>query len=375
MACDMLELAVPAVRDLNPYLPGKPVEELAREQGLDPETVVKLASNENPLGPSTHAVMAIAESMSELSRYPDANGFTLKRELAAYLAISEDQLTLGNGSNDLLVLLAEAFLTPDASAIYSEFGFVVYPLAVKATGAESIQVPSADWGHDLPAMAAAIKDNTRLIFLANPNNPTGTRFSKQAFTDFMAQVPEQVLVVLDEAYIEYNSGDNLLDGVKLLSDYPNLVVSRTFSKAFGLAGARIGYTISSASVADILNRLRQPFNTNIPAQMAAVATLQDEDYLQDAVELNRAGMDQLEHGFQTLGLDWIPSAGNFITVDFQQNAMPIYQAMLAEGVIVRPLTNYGMPNHLRISIGLPDENERCLAVLEKVLAKPLEKTS
>ena len=371
MSCDFLELAVPGVKSLSPYQSGKPIDELAREQGLSPDDIVKLASNENPLGPSTRAVMAIAESMSGLSRYPDGNGFSLKQTLAEYLRIDSSQLTLGNGSNDLLVLLAEAFLNPEASAIYSEFTFVVYPLAVKATGAEGVQVPALDWGHDLPAMAAAIKDNTRLVFLANPNNPTGTSFSKESFVDFMAQVPETVLVVLDEAYFEYNSGDNLLDGVVLLQTYPNLIVSRTFSKAYGLAGARIGYTVSSPEVADILNRLRQPFNTNLPAQAAAVATLRDEEYLQDSIEVNSAGMDQLEQGLQSLKLSWIPSSGNFITVDFGQDAMPIYQALLKKGVIVRPVANYGMPHHLRISIGLPEENQRCLEALGQVLEKSL----
>ncbi|OED40327.1 histidinol-phosphate transaminase [Endozoicomonas sp. (ex Bugula neritina AB1)] len=375
MACDFLELAVPGVKRLSPYLPGKPIEELAREQGLDPENIVKLASNENPLGPSTSAVMAIAETMSELSRYPDGNGFALKQALSERLGVHQTQLTLGNGSNDLLVLIAEVFLNPQASAVYSEFAFVVYPLAVKATSAEAIQVPSFNWGHDLPAMAAAIKDNTRLVFLANPNNPTGTCFSKQAFIDFMAKVPEQVLVVLDEAYIEYNSGDNLLDGVALLKDYPNLIVSRTFSKAYGLAGARIGYTVSSPEIAEVVNRIRQPFNTSVPAQAAAVATLQDKEYLQNSVEVNSVGMDQLEQGLQELGLDWIPSSGNFITVDFKRSALPVYEGLLAEGVIVRPVANYGMPNHLRISIGLPEENQRCLDALEQVLEKQLERES
>ena len=369
MSCDFLELAVPGVRRMQAYQPGKPIEELAREQGLDPKQIVKLASNENPLGPSTQAVMAIAETMSDLSRYPDANGFALKEALARHLGVKQDQLALGNGSNDLLVLLAEAYLNPEASAVYSEYAFFVYSLAVRATSAEGIAVPAVNWGHDLKAMAEAIKDNTRLVFVANPNNPTGTSFSKAEFIEFMAQVPEQVLVVLDEAYIEYNQGDQLLDGIALLDQYPNLIVCRTFSKAYGLAGARIGYSVSSPAVADVLNRLRPAFNTSLPAQAAAVATLQDEGYLQDSIEINSAGMDQLEQGLQSLGLNWIPSTGNFIAVDFKQDAQPIYQALLAKGVIVRPVANYGMPHHLRISIGLPEENQRCLEALGQVLEK------
>lgn len=367
MACDFLELAVAGVRELKPYPPGKPIEELAREQGLAEEDIIKLASNENPLGPSPKAVEAIAETMADLARYPDGNGFALKEALAEKLNVSREQVTLGNGSNDVLVLLAEAYLSPETSAVYSEYAFVVYPIAVKAVGAKASVVPAKDWGHDLPAMAEAIDDSTRVVFLANPNNPTGTCFGEQAFRAFMKRVPEQVLVVLDEAYFEYGAGKKGLNGVALLSEYPNLVVTRTFSKAYGLAGARIGYAVSHPQVADVLNRIRQPFNTNLPAQQAAVASLQDKAYLKQSIEINRVGMAQLEQGLQKLGLSWIPSAGNFITVDFSQNAMPVYQSLLKLGVIVRPVGNYGMPNHLRISVGLPDENERCLKVLAMVL--------
>ena len=372
MSCNFLELAVPGVRALSPYPPGKPIEELAREQGLAEENIVKLASNENPLGPSPKAVKAIAQSMADLSRYPDGNGFVLKEALAKKLEVSQDQLTLGNGSNDVLVLLAEAFLGADRSAVFSEYAFVVYPIAVKVVGAEAIVVPAKNWGHDLDAMASAIKGNTRIVFLANPNNPTGTCFSKDEFAVFMGQVPEDVLVVLDEAYFEYRDGSHLfngvaLDGVVMLQDYPNLVITRTFSKAYGLAGARIGYSVSHPDIANALNRIRQPFNTNLPAQYAAVATLNDADYLQQSIEVNQVGMVQLEQGLEGLGLSWIPSAGNFITVDFARDAMPVYQKLLREGVIVRPVANYGMPHHLRISIGLPDENQRCLDALTTVL--------
>ena len=367
MGCDFLELAVAGVRELKPYPPGKPIEELAREQGLEEGDIVKLASNENPLGPSPEAVKAIAETMMDLARYPDGNGFSLKEALATKLNVSREQITLGNGSNDVLVLLAEAYLTPQTSAVYSEYAFVVYPIAVKAIGAKAYVVPAKDWGHDLPAMAKVIDDSTRMVFLANPNNPTGTRFNERAFREFMALVPEQVLVVLDEAYFEYRAGKKGLNGVALLSEYPNLVVTRTFSKAYGLAGARVGYAVSHPQVADALNRIRQPFNTNLPAQQAAIASLQDKDYLRQSIEINRVGMVQLEQGLQGLGLPWIPSSGNFITVDFGRDAMPVYQSLLKLGVIVRPVANYGMPNHLRISVGLPDENERCLKALAMVL--------
>ena len=367
MSCDFLELAVAGVRELKPYPPGKPIEELAREQGLAEEDIVKLASNENPLGPSPKAVEAIAETMIDLARYPDGNGFALKEALSAKLKVSADQITLGNGSNDVLVLLAEAYLTPEASAVYSEYAFVVYPIAVKAAGAKAHVVPAKDWGHDLPAMARAIDDSTRMVFLANPNNPTGTRFQEKEFREFMARVPGQVLVVLDEAYFEYQAGKKKLNGIALLSEYPNLVITRTFSKAYGLAGARVGYAVSHPQIADVLNRIRQPFNTNLPAQHAAVASLKDADFLQQSIEINRIGMAQLEQGLKAMNLTWIPSAGNFITVDFGRDAMPVYQALLKLGVIVRPVANYGMPHHLRISVGMPDENTRCLEALAAVI--------
>ena len=367
MPCDFLQLAVPGIRELSPYPPGKPIEELAREQGLAPEAIVKLASNENPLGPSQQAVKAATEAMSNLARYPDGNGFALKKALAEHLKVGINQLTLGNGSNELLVILAEAFLDKYASAVYSEYGFVVYSLAVKATGAEAIEVPAKDWGHNLPAIAEAIKDSTRVVFLANPNNPTGTQFDSAAFTAFMGKVPDSVMVVLDEAYIEYNEDKHRLNGVEWLKAYPNLVVCRTFSKAYGLAGARVGYAVSSPELAGVINRLRQAFNTNLLAQAAAVATLGDKDYLKKSIKCNTAGMKQMEIGLKQQNLEWIPSAGNFITVNVKQTASLIYEALLAKGVIVRPVANYGMPEHLRISIGLPEENQRCLDALAEVL--------
>ena len=368
MSCDFLELAVPGVRGMSPYQPGKPIEELAREQGLRVEDIVKLASNENPLGPPPSAVQAMTDSLAELARYPDGSSYLLKCALAEKLNVTPAQLTLGNGSNDVLVLLAESFLDTDSSAVYSQYAFVVYPLAVKAVGAEGIVVPALNYGHDLEAMADAIKESTRIVFLANPNNPTGTSFSEQALLGFLDRVPEDVIVVLDEAYYEYGVGGDLPDGIELLDRYPNLVVTRTFSKAYGLAGARVGYSISNPEVADVLNRLRQPFNLNLPAQFGAVAALQDDAYMQKSIEINQQGMEFLEQGFSDLGLSWIPSAGNFITVDLKRNAMPVYEGLLSKGVIVRPVANYGMPEHLRISIGLPEENRRCLEALGQVLA-------
>ncbi|WP_443190902.1 histidinol-phosphate transaminase [Pseudomonas indica] len=367
MSCDFLTLAQPGVQKLSPYVPGKPVDELARELDLDPTKIVKLASNENPLGPSPKALEAIRAELAELTRYPDGNGFELKRKLAERCGVAPTQVTLGNGSNDILELVARAYLAPGLNAVFSEHAFAVYPIATQAVGAQGKVVPAKDWGHDLDAMLAAIDDDTRVVFVANPNNPTGTWFGAQALADFLARVPEHVLVVLDEAYIEYAEGDELPDGLEYLSRHANLLVSRTFSKAYGLAALRVGYGISSAEIADVLNRVRQPFNVNSLALAAACAALDDATYLAESRRLNDAGMTQLEEGFRKLGLDWIPSKGNFIAVNMGRDAAPLYQALLREGVIVRPVGGYGMPTYLRVSIGLPEENQRFLDALSKVL--------
>lgn len=369
MSGDFLALAQPGVQQLSPYVPGKPVDELARELDIDPATIVKLASNENPLGASPKALAAIQGELAELTRYPDGNGFALKSLLSSQCGVQLDQVTLGNGSNDILELVARAYLAPGLNAVFSEHAFAVYPIVTQAVGADAHVVPAKDWGHDLQAMLKAIDNNTRVVFIANPNNPTGTWFDANALNEFLQDVPERVLVVLDEAYIEYAEGGELPDGLEFLSAYPNLLVSRTFSKAYGLAALRVGYALSSAVVADILNRVRQPFNVNSFALAAACAALQDADYLAESRRLNDAGMHQLQEGFRELGLGWIPSRGNFIALHLGQLAAPVYQGLLREGVIVRPVANYGMPNHLRITIGLPAENARLLEALAKVLVR------
>jgi histidinol-phosphate aminotransferase len=367
MSCDFLALAQPGVQKLSPYVPGKPVDELARELGIDPARIIKLASNENPLGPGDKALAAIRAELAELARYPDGNGFDLKTRLAERCDVTPAQVTLGNGSNDILELVARAYLAPGLNAVFSQHAFAVYPIATQAVGASAKVVPARDYGHDLPAMLAAIDDDTRVIFIANPNNPTGTWFGREALADFLARVPERVLVVLDEAYIEYAMGGDLPDGLEFLATHPNLLVSRTFSKAYGLAALRVGYGLSSPTVADVLNRVRQPFNVNSLALAAACAALEDDAYLARSRELNAAGMAQLQDGLRALGLKWIPSRANFLAVDMGQGAGPLYQALLREGVIVRPIGGYGMPNFLRVSIGLPDENARFLEALAKVL--------
>ena len=367
MSSDFLALAVPGVQKLSPYVPGKPVETLARELGLDPAGIVKLASNENPLGPSPRALEAIRAALGEITRYPDGSGFALKAKLAERFGLRSEQITLGNGSNDILDLVARAWLAPGRNAVFSQYAFAVYPISTQAVGAEGRVVPARDYGHDLEAMLAAIDDNTRVVFIANPNNPTGTWFGPAALEAFLDRVPADVRVVLDEAYIEFTEPGELPNGLDYVARYPNLLVSRTLCKAYGLAGLRVGYAVSSVQIADVLNRVRQPFNVNSLALVAACAALDDSEYLEAGRRLNRAGMAQLEAGLAALGLRWIPSRGNFLAVDFARDAAPINQALLERGVIVRPVAGYGLPNFLRISIGTEAENARLLEALAQVL--------
>lgn len=363
-SCDFVALASAGVRGLHPYQPGKPSDELERELGIS--NIVKLASNENPLGPSPMALEAIQKSLSDLTRYPDGNGFSLKRALSEKHGIATNQITLGNGSNDVLELITRAFAEPGREVIFSQYAFAVYPLATQSVNATSVVTPAKNWGHDLEAMLAAITEHTSIIFVANPNNPTGTALTREALCDFLNRVPERVIVVLDEAYIEYNQTGSFPDGLSLLSEFSNLVVTRTFSKAWGLAGLRVGYSVSNAEIADVLNRVRQPFNVNSLALAAATAALGDNEYLNKSIDLNRQGMQQLISSFDRLGYDYIPSFGNFVCYDTKASGVDVYQKMLQQGVIVRPVSNYGMERHLRISVGLPEENARFIEVLESL---------
>lgn len=363
---DFVSLAVPGVRGLSPYQPGKPIEELERELGIS--DIVKLASNENPLGTPASALAAIQQALPKLALYPDGSAYALKQKLAAKLSVSASQLTIGNGSNEILDLVARVFLSPDCNAVVSRHAFIVYPIAVRALGAALRIAEARDYGHDLDAMAALVDANTRIVFIANPNNPTGNWLSIAAIENFLQAIPADVIVVLDEAYHEYVDKPGYASGLTLLDRYPNLVVTRTFSKAYGLAGLRVGYSVSHTDVAGLLNRLREPFNVNSLALAAAEAVLDDDDYLQRSLAVNRAGMQQLEAGLRSMSLSFIESAGNFIAVDFARDAAPLYQAFLQEGVIVRPVGVYEMPTWLRISVGLPEENERFLVACRKVLA-------
>jgi histidinol-phosphate aminotransferase len=357
------------VRDIAPYVPGKPVEELAREFHLDPAGIVKLASNENPRGPSPKALAAIATAAADITRYPDGNGFALRSALASRLDVAPECLVLGNGSNDVLELVTQAFLTPGAEAIYAQHAFAVYPLASHARGAKGVVVPAKDHGHDLPAMLAAVTPRTRVVFVANPNNPTGTWIGATAMEAFVANVPREVVVVLDEAYDEYLAPSDRSRSIAWIGRYPNLIVSRTFSKAYGLAALRVGYGVMDASVADLLNRVRQPFNVNSLAQAAAIAALGDATYVEESARWNREGMRQIEAGLAKLGVAFVPSHGNFLLVNVGDGAR-VYAALLRDGVIVRPVANYGLPAFLRVTVGLPAENERFLAALGRALGSP-----
>ncbi len=371
-SCDFIELAAPGVRHLQPYQPGKPEAELRRELGLS--NIVKLASNENPLGPGPKVVAALRDQLAELTRYPDGNGFELKAALAAHHDVAPETITLGNGSNDILELIARAFLTPDLEAVFSAHAFAVYPLVVQAVGARARVAPALGdnsrmpYGHDLAAFRERIGPATRVGFIANPNNPTGTWLAADELDRFLAEVPAQTLVVVDEAYFEYADQPDYASALPWLARHPNLIVTRTFSKAYGLAGLRIGYAVSHPQVADLLNRVRQPFNVNTLAQHAALAALTDSDYLAESQRVNRAGMTRIRTACEALGLRTLPSAANFLCIDLNRPAQPVFQALLRRGVIVRPVASYELPNHLRVSIGTEAENRRFIDALREVLA-------
>jgi len=364
----LTERAPEHVRAIAPYVGGKPIDEVARELKLDPATIIKLASNENPRGPSPKALAAIAAAASDLTRYPDGNGFALKAALSNRLGVRPEQLVLGNGSNDVLELATQAFLREGDSAVYSQYAFVVYPLATQARGAHGIEVTAKDHAHDLDAMRAAIMPGTKIVFVANPNNPTGTWLTGAAVESFIASVPKDVIVVLDEAYNEFLEPSEQSASIKWLPQFPNLIVSRTFSKAYGLAALRIGYGVMDAALADLLNRVRQPFNVNSLAQAAAIAALDDVDYVTESRRLNREGLRQLEAGLEALSIRYVRSHGNFILIDVG-DAAAVNLALLRQGIIVRPVANYGLPSFLRVTVGLPAENARFLAALESAISK------
>ena len=359
------------VRAIAPYQAGKPIAEVAREFGLDEASIVKLASNENPFGVPESSQRAMAAAAAELGRYPDANGFELKAALAARYQVPADWITLGNGSNDILEIAAHALVQKGQAVVYSQYSFAVYALATQGVGGRAIEVPAVEYGHDLDAMAAAIDADTRLVFIANPNNPTGTFIPAEQIAAFLAKVPAHVAVVLDEAYNEYLAPEHKFESSQWVREFPNLIVSRTFSKAYGLAGLRVGFAIAQPALTDLMNRIRQPFNVNSLAQAAAIAALNDKQFLDKGAANNAAGYRQLVAAFEELGLEYVPSFGNFVLVKVGSDdtaGARINLALLKQGVIVRPVGNYGLPQWLRISIGLPEENATFIAALKKALA-------
>jgi len=369
---NMIEQARKNIQQLRPYQPGKPIDELAREMGLNAADIVKLASNENPLGPSPKALQAIEAEFAELTRYPDGNGFELKEALCAKLGIQSEQITLGNGSSDILEFIVKVFVNAGDEVVFSQHAFAIYALVSKMQGAECISVPAKDYGHDLDAMANAITEKTRIVFVTNPNNPTGTWLTKTEISDFLQKVPSNVIVLLDEAYYEYVNEAEYPNGIDYLAQYPNLVITRTFSKAYGLASLRVGYGISHTDIADLMNRVRPPFNVNSMALAAAVATLSDDEYVAESKKLNDDGLVYLTAEFDRLGLPYIPSVGNFISFEIPAekniSAADVNQKLLQAGVIVRPVANYEMPNHLRVSVGTEAENKAFIEALNKILS-------
>jgi histidinol-phosphate aminotransferase len=373
MANRFEQFAAPGVRRLAPYVPGKPPEQLERELGITGS--IKLASNENPLGPGPLARAALAAAIAGVGMYPDGSGHVLRARLAGKHKVGIGQVTLGNGSNDVLVLLAETFLTPEHEAVYSQYAFAVYPIAVQASGAKGI-VAAANppdhrmaLGHDPAAILAAIGPKTRIVFLANPNNPTGTWLTAPELEALIRAIPPEVIVVLDEAYHEYSVAMGVPDGTTLQLQFPNLVIVRTFSKAYGLAGLRVGYALSHPDLADLLNRVRQPFNVSVVGLAAAAAALDDPAHVETTLELNRQGLARLRAGLTALGLTVLPSAANFLLCDLRRLAASVSDSLLSRGVIVRPVANYGLPNHLRISTGTAEQNERVLAAMAAALAE------
>lgn len=371
-ALDYTDLAVPGVRELRPYTPGKPIDELEREYGVTGS--IKLASNENPLGASPGALAAVRDALEDVWLYPDANGFHLKSALAELHGVSPDCITLGNGSNDVLVFLAQVFLQPGLQSVFSQYCFAVYPIATQMAGAEAVVAPALSddhpvmpLGHDLRAIYERIGPDTRMVWIANPNNPTGTWLDGVRVQDFLASLPGHVICVVDEAYTEYAESDELGDATRWLERFPNLVVTRTFSKAYGLAGLRVGYALSNPGVADLLNRVRPAFNVNSLALVAARAALGDQEFIARSRDMNSAGLVQLRTGLKRLGVAVIPSAANFVLARFDRSGAELNEQLLRRGIIVRPVGNYGLENYLRITIGTEAQNQRLLDALAEIL--------
>ena len=357
-------LATPGIRSLSPYDPGKPLEELEREYGVS--DAIKLASNENPLGPSPKTLKAIEDQLSDIHRYPDGSGHNLKASIAEHHGVSSNQICLGNGSNDVLDMVARVFVEPGETGIISQHAFIVYYLSLVYTHAKIQVIDAVDYGHDVEQMAAMTDIDTKIIYIANPNNPTGTWSSAEELRHLLTSVPSSVIVVIDEAYAEYVVEPDYPDCIRWLSEFPNLIITRTFSKIYGLASLRVGYSISSSQVADLLNRARQPFNCNSIAMAAAIAALNDIEHCERSRKMNIGQMKYLTDQFEMLGMETIESVGNFVCVDLKKPTGEAYEFLLGDGVITRPVGGYGLPNHLRVSVGTPQENTRVIEGFRKL---------
>ncbi len=357
----------PFVRDLIPYVPGKPVEELERELGIT--GAIKIASNENPVGPSPLALKAAVKALGNIHRYPDGDAFYLKHKLAGVLNTTPERLIFGNGSNDVLDIAARTFLSPGDEAVMGEFAFIVYPIVTKAVGAKAVISPMPGYRHDLRDMFSRITPRTRAVFIANPNNPTGTMVKREEMEWFLDNVGGDVLVVIDEAYFEYVEDPDYPDTLQYQYGDKSILTVRTFSKIYGLAGLRLGYGVGDRDIISAMHRARHPFNTSSIAQEAAIAALDDHEHVKRSRDVNREGLGYLKDGLGRLGISYAPTYTNFILIDLGKDPMPLYNALLREGVIVRPVGGYGLKTHLRVTIGLPEENERFIKAMKKVIGK------
>jgi histidinol-phosphate aminotransferase len=355
------------ILDIEPYIPGKPIEEVERELGL--KNIVKLASNENPWGPSPKAVSAILNRVDNIHLYPDGSAYELIQVLSEQLSFSKENIILGNGSDELIRMIAETFLYPEDEVIIPEPTFSAYEFATKLMGGKIVKVPTEDYKLNLNGMLEKINKKTKLIFICNPNNPTGKIVSKEELEDFLNNIPEQIVVILDEAYNEYVESSDYKSGLEYLRHRKNLIVLRTFSKIYGLAGLRVGYGIADKQLIDLINRVREPFNVNLLAQVAAVASLRDKDYLNKCKQLNSLNKQMLYSNLKHLSLDYVPTEANFILIDLKRDAQVIYKEMLKKGVIIRPCTSFGLPNHIRVTIGKEEENLIFINALAQVLKK------
>jgi histidinol-phosphate aminotransferase len=358
----------PFLKTLPTYQPGRPIEEVARELNLPADSIIKVASNENPFGPSPLALAALQMAIAGVHLYPDGNAFYFKQKLASKLGVETSNLILGNGSNEIIEFVAHALLAPGADVVVSQYCFAIYPIVAKMFGANVITVPARDHGHDLPAMLRAVTPNTRIVFVANPNNPTGTLAPRETVVQFVNDIPDDVLLVMDEAYIEFLEDPVDLVPLIRLGARKNLILMRTFSKVYGLAGLRVGYGIADAGLVAAFEKIRQPFNLNLLAQVAALAALDDEDHVKKTRANNFGGLQYFEAAFRRLDLPFVPSSANFILVRVG-NGQAVFDAMQKQGVIVRPMGGYQLPEWIRISVGTPLENQRSLAALQKSLSR------